>query len=93
MRSISKTKQFRKDQKRELKGVYKDTLVSDLMALIDLLIDDAPLPVAYVDHALSGEWKDCRDAHVKPDLLLIYRKVGDAKLELLRIGSHSELGL
>jgi hypothetical protein len=29
----------------------------------------------------------------KPDLILIYRKPDAASLELVRIGSHSELGL
>ena len=24
------------------------------------------------DHALSGEWADCRDCHVKPDLVLVF---------------------
>jgi mRNA interferase YafQ len=39
----------------------------------------------------SGQFK--RDCHVKPDLLLIYRKPGDAQLQLISLGSHSELGL
>ena len=36
---------------------------------------------------------DCRDCHIKPDLILIYRKPDDTNLELVRLGSHSELGL
>ena len=39
-----------------------------------------------------GEWKDHRDCHIKPDLLLIYRKPDARSLELVRLGSHSELG-
>jgi YafQ family addiction module toxin component len=45
-----------------------------------------------VDHSLQGEWKDFRDCHVRPDLILIYRKPDDKSLELVRLGSHSELG-
>jgi mRNA interferase YafQ len=30
---------------------------------------------------------------IRPDLILIYRKPDDASLELVRVGSHSELGL
>lgn len=93
MRTISKTKQFRKDQKRERKGQHKETLQTELQTLVDLLVEDAVLPEKYQDHPLSGQWKDCRDAHVRPDLVLIYRKVGDAELELVRLGSHSELSL
>ncbi|WBA80130.1 type II toxin-antitoxin system YafQ family toxin [Endozoicomonas sp. GU-1] len=44
----------------------------------------------YVDHALVGDWLSLRDCHIKPDLLLIYR-IHDRKLQLARIGSHSDL--
>ena len=54
---------------------------------------DEPLPHRYFDHPLGGEWKDHRDCHIRPDLILIYRKPDDASLELVRLGSHSELGL
>lgn len=36
---------------------------------------------------------DCRDCHVKPNLVLIYRKPDADTLELVRLGSHSELSL
>ena len=55
-----------------------------------MLAKDEPLPRRYFDHPLGGEWSDHRDCHIKPDLILIYRKAADASLEL---GSHSELGL
>ena len=34
-----------------------------------------------------------RDCHVKPDLVLIYQKPNADTLRLVRLGSHSELGL
>jgi mRNA interferase YafQ len=54
-----------------------------------------PLWVQRLDqHALDGhDWIDHRDCHVRPDLILIYRKPDDGTLELVRLGSHSELGL
>jgi mRNA interferase YafQ len=30
---------------------------------------------------------------MRPDLILIYRKPDDEHLDLIRLGSHSELGL
>lgn len=57
-----------------------------------LLASDEPPPRRYFDHALGGEWSDYRDCHIWPDLVLIYRKPDDATLELVRLGSHSELG-
>ena len=44
-------------------------------------------------NALSGEWGDHRDCHVKPDLVLIYQKSGADTLRLVRPGSYAELGL
>ena len=44
-------------------------------------------------HALIGDWKDHRDCHVKPDLVLIHQKPDADVLRLVRLGSHSELGL
>jgi mRNA interferase YafQ len=63
------------------------------MEVVNLLAADAPLPRRNFDHPLSGEWNDYRDCHLRPDLILIYRKPDDESLELVRIGSHSELGL
>jgi addiction module RelE/StbE family toxin len=56
------------------------------------LIECDPL-IAQAVYALSGDWQDHRDCHLKPDLVLIYRKPDDAELQLVRLGSHSELGL
>jgi mRNA interferase YafQ len=64
-----------------------------LLALVSLLATDVPLPEKYRDHALSGDWKDHRDCHIRPDLVLIYRKADTEALELVRLGSHSELSL
>jgi len=56
------------------------------------LANDQPLAEKYRDHALSGDCKDHRDCHIKPDLVLIYRPPDADRLQLVRLGSHSELG-
>ena len=58
---------------------------------VSLLADDKLPPDKNRDHALAGEWRDHRECHLKPDLLLIYRKEGQDVLQLIRLGSHSEL--
>jgi mRNA interferase YafQ len=58
-----------------------------------MLVADERLPHRYHDHGLSGDWIDHRDCHLAPDLILIYRKPDPDTLELVRLGSHSELGL
>lgn len=93
MRTIKQTGQFKRDLKRESKGRHRATLEADLLLVIDALANDAALEVRHRDHALTGDWKDHRDCHVQPDLVLIYRKPHADTLELVRLGSHSELGL
>lgn len=93
MRTIERTNQFKRDYKREAKGQHRASLDNDFVEVIKLLANDLPLPEKYRDHALTGDWKDFRDCHIKPDLVLIYRKPDDELLQLARIGSHSELGL
>ncbi len=56
-----------------------------------MLTDDKPLNARYRDHDLSGNWAGYRECHLKPDLLLIYRKSNSNILRLARLGSHSEL--
>jgi mRNA interferase YafQ len=93
MRTIERTSQFRRDFKREARGQHKQTLAADLATVLEALTADLPLHARYRDHALTGDWNDHRDCHVKPDLVLIYRKPDGATLQLVRLGSHSELGL
>jgi mRNA interferase YafQ len=96
MRTIEPVRQFRKDFKRETKGrsaTYVARLKADLAAITKVLAADVTLDDRYRDHALTGDWKDHRDCHIRPDLVLIYRKPDDDILELVRLGSHSELGL
>jgi mRNA interferase YafQ len=93
MRTISRTTRFKKDYKREARGQHRATLDADLLAAISFLATDAPLPEKFRDHPLTGEWTDHRDCHIKPDLVLVYRMPDAASLELVRLGSHSELSL
>lgn len=93
MRTIERTTQFKRDFKREAKGQHRATLVADVTTVITELQHDRPLATKYRDHALTGDWKDHRDCHVKPDLVLIYKLPDDDTLQLVRIGSHSELGI
>ena len=93
MRTLEYTNQFKRDFKREKKGQHRNTLEGDLKAILHKLISDNALDPNARDHALTGEWKDHRDCHVKPDLVLIYQKPNTNTLRLVRLGSHSELGL
>lgn len=67
---------------------FKDK--KELFDVIALLEAQKTLPKKYKDHSLKGNWKGYRECHIKPDLLLIYRTTA-TELQLMRLGSHSEL--
>ena len=86
MRKIERTSQFQARLQargqRPAPGVTRRQLGPILVALVD----DQLLESQHHDHALSGGWKDHRDCHVKPDLVLIYQKPAADTLRLVRLG-------
>lgn len=91
MRTIERSSQFRRDYNRESRGQHRATLDDDLVPVVMALANERPLEGRRRDHALSGDWSGYRECHIKPDLLLIYRKPEEESLWLVRLGSHSEL--
>jgi mRNA interferase YafQ len=74
VRRIERSTAFKRDY-RKVKAIshYRD-LDERLVAVLELLIKDHPLPPRNRDHALSGNRSGYRDCHLWPDLLLIYAK-------------------
>lgn len=93
MRTIEQSTQFKRDLKREARGLHRKALQQDFVQILTSLANDQLLAAKHRDHALSGDWKDHRDCPIRPDLILIYRKPNAEVLQLIRLGSHSELGL
>ena len=91
MRAIERASAFKRDYKRESKGQHRATLEAVVAAVLLALAGDQPLDARFRDHDLTGNWVGYRECHIKPDLLLIYRKTDDQVLRLARLGSHSEL--
>lgn len=87
MKTLTRGAQFRRDVKLAEK---RGKNMAKLREIILMLAAGRPLPPRYRDHPLGGEWKHCRDCHIEPDLLLIY-KVEAEDLYLVRTGSHSDL--
>ena len=73
-------------------SIWRD-LEERLAVIVQALANDYPLQPQHHDHALSGQWADFRDRQVRPDLVLIYQKPDAETLRLVRIASHTELGL
>ena len=91
MRTIERASSFKRDYKREAMGQFRATLDNDLTPVLVVLATDQTLDAKHWDHDLSGDWAGYRECHIKPDLLLIYRKSNADTLRLARLGSHSEL--
>jgi len=90
---IERTGRFKRDYRRALRGRHKEAIETIFIEVLTTLIQGKSLDPKHRDHALSGSWNDHRDCHIKPDLILIYRLVDVETLQLVRLGSHSELGL
>lgn len=80
---------------KEYKKNYKKLTKKDRELLDNVvykLSQNEALEAKYKDHKLKGKYKDCRECHIKPDLLLVYQKdEGRLILACLNVGSHSEV--
>lgn len=89
MLKIVRSNRFMKDLKLALKRGYD---LNELSKVVNLLANRKTLPIKYKDHALSGDYLNFRECHIKPDWLLIYH-IDDEELELFLLitGTHSDL--
>lgn len=81
--------------KKKLKIIKKRNKdIEKLRTVINLIANNEKLDEKYKDHQLfnSSKFKDCRELHIEPDWLLVYR-IDNNKLILLLVdtGSHSDL--
>lgn len=87
MYQIFRTTSFKKDYKKlsqKNKNILKEVIIK--------LANNEILEEKYKDHKLIGDYIGCRECHVKPDLMLIYRIDNQVlELALVRIGNHSDL--
>jgi len=93
MRQIDWTRQFKRDYRRAQSSPrYRNDLETVLPAVLDKLVVDRELDPKHKDHALTGEMAGFRECHLRPDLLLVYKKAEDPpSLKLMRLGSHCDL--
>ena len=91
MKSVIRSSQFKKDWKK-LKHTMNEANRARFIEIVRFLQEGKKLPEKYLDHPLEGNFKNHRDCHIAPDLVLIYRvreRLND--VQFVRIGSHSEL--
>ena len=85
--------QYSNEFKKGLKKLKNDKNSLNLVRnIIKKLANNEILEAKYKDHKLVGEYAGFRECHIKPDLLLIYKKENKALiLVCIAIGSHSDL--
>ena len=87
--TIETTSRFRKDYKLAVRRGYD---MSILESVVEILARGELLPEKYCDHDLIGNYKGCRECHLKPDWLLVYQIFDDELILLLtRTGSHNDI--
>ncbi|MBA3968932.1 MAG: type II toxin-antitoxin system YafQ family toxin [Gemmatimonadetes bacterium] len=87
MRQIVPTTQFKRDARlAERRGLALDAL----REVIRQIAEGETLPPKYRDHKLTGPLRDCRECHIHPDWLLVYR-LTESEMVLVRTGTHADL--
>jgi mRNA interferase YafQ len=63
-----------------------------LFEIIDMIINEQPLPPERNNHQLHGKWKDMIECHIQGDWVLVYEIDPAARtVTFHRTGSHSDL--
>lgn len=88
MKTLHPSSQFKKDVKRIKNNPRKLSLLKEVL---NMLASEMPLPDTLRAHSLSGDYKDCMECHIEGDFLLIWFDDEAQAIDLLRLGSHSEL--
>jgi mRNA interferase YafQ len=83
------SKHFKKDLKYYR---HNNIVLEELKKVLDILAKGGKLPEKNLNHRLQGEFRECFECHIKPDVLLIYKiERSEITVLLLRIGSHANL--
>lgn len=88
MYKLETSSKFDKQYKKIAKT--KDIILVD--DIITTLLSGKKLDRKHKNHPLKGNYKGYNECHIKPDLLLIYKKNDDILvLSCIRLGSHNKL--
>jgi mRNA interferase YafQ len=66
--------------------------ISKLREVMDMIINEKPLPPERHNHPLHGNWEGSFECHIQGDWVLIYKLNPEAStVTFQRTGSHSDL--
>ncbi len=87
MFSLEFSTKFKKDIKKYSNQQKERELITSVISELE---NSGTVNKSYLPHRLKGDYNDCMECHVMPDLLLIWKKESKT-IRLIRLGSHSEL--
>lgn len=88
MKKLRPSTQYRKDLKRIRNNPQK---AQALLELLRVLENELPIPTKYKPHTLISDYAGCLECHIQGDFLLIWFDHDTGDIDLVRLGSHSEL--
>ncbi len=88
MKKLKASSQYKKDYKRFRNNPKK---VEKLFRILELLRAEQPIPEEHKPHLLVGNYAGYMECHIEGDFLLIWFDPDTDEINLVRLGSHSEL--
>lgn len=88
MKSVHYSTKAKRDLKKYRHDIEK---MKALYNVLSLVANGEELPPVYRAHKLTGQYRGCLECHVQNDFLLIWLDDKDDIVDVLRVGSHSEL--
>lgn len=88
MKKLKPSTQYKKDLKRIRNNPKK---AEALLKVLRFLEQEIEIPNEYNPHPLTGDYIGCMKCHIQGDFLLIWIDEETNEIDLVRLGSHSEL--
>lgn len=88
MKKLRPSTQYKKDLKRIRNNPGKAKALLEVLVLLE---NELPIPDKYKPHTLINDYEGCMECHIQGDFLLIWFDPQTEDIDLLRLGSHSEL--
>lgn len=88
MKTLRFSTQYKKDFKRYKNQSQK---LGKLLEVFRMLENEIELPAELNAHKLLGKYKGCMECHIEGDFLLIWFDEESQIIDIVRLGSHSEL--
>ena len=88
MKKLYYSTQYKRDFKKYRNNLQK---LEKLLAVFRMLENEIELPAELKAHKLIGQYKGCTECHIEGDFLLIWFDEDKEIIEIVRLGSHSEL--